>query len=213
MSYSFGMFFTECTPDKVVSTCNSVVKTIVDNPIELIANNIENIPTIKFKDKTEDYITRSFDIAYLYQLFNFPFVYWKQYNLLALRGYFYGTEVEKLFKKHVCFQNSTDQDYDYDVWSGIVDFDIAIWKAKSTSNDELIKKYKEEFGDDEEPEDIEYYRRTYLYDMIYKSLDLDNWLYGADGKFERITINGIPNIETQIKLYSELIDIINRVSK
>ena len=119
MSYEFGMFFTECEPKNVLSTCLSIVNTIVDNPDELIKDNVSFCPSRRFKSQLDLYVARNFDQTWLYEIFNFHFVYWKQYNLLGLSGYNYGENVNNLFKCHICFQNSSDQDYEYDIWKGI----------------------------------------------------------------------------------------------
>ena len=94
-------------------------------------------------------------------IFTQTFLYWKEYNLLAVVGY------DRAGKTTITFQNSVDQNYNYSEWNGVPLFEELVQQAKTTSN-KNIENYEDSSD--------EYYRQTYAYDLIYKKLNLDYFL-------------------------------------
>lgn len=209
MSYYFGMYFVECEPENVLDKCLSVLKTIMNNAEDIIKDELHYAPSKKHKDLIDANIAKRYDEAWLYQVFNFPFVYWSEYKLLGLSGYDYPKEVEEEFTLHVEFQNGTDQNYEYSTWEGISCFDKWVQESKTISIPDMVAAFGEySYYDEEElnqDKDMELYsRQSLVYETVYKNLDLDNWLYGRDGNFKIITLNGIPNSETLFELSLQL---------
>ena len=61
---------------------------------------------------------------------------------------------------------------------------------------------RELWGESEDDSgDTEYARRSLIYDRIFDALDLKNWLYGREGRFERICMSGIKTSEQADELY------------
>lgn len=192
MSYSFNMLFTSCEPKNVLDKCLSISKSIVKKPYKYIDYNRLYIPSEKY-DLSER-IKSSFNDMWLYRLFNFNFVYWEKYNILGLLGENYG-DIDKDFDTQIYFQNSVDQNYDYDVWNGIPYFEGIATEIKSMPKEYLIT-ISDYDSEDIENDTDDYYKKCIVYDTIFTSLDLDNYLYGKEGNFKRITINGIDSEET-----------------
>lgn len=61
------------------------------------------------------------DEYWLNTLFTSRFVYWPNYDLLGVSGYKFPGEIENWFDGHFTFQNSSDQDYDYETWPAGID--------------------------------------------------------------------------------------------
>ena len=49
--------------------------------------------------------------------------------------------------------------------------------------------------------DSGYARRSAVYAAIFGTLDLSNWLYGRDGRFERIRMSGLTSQERILDIY------------
>ena len=206
MSYSFGMFFVECKPKKVLDKCLDVTNIITDNAEAYIKDNDYFLPSNRYSID-QKHIARELDRFWLYSLFNFKFIYWEKYNLLGFCGYNYGKQVEKAFTHHIGFQNSTDQDYEYACWQGIDCFDKIISEVNDMNTQQILTYLNREYSDYTEEDidkNISYYKRSIVYNKIYEMLDLDSWLWGKDGNFKRITMCGIDSQETHMKLQNYL---------
>lgn len=107
----------------------------------------------------------------LYVTFTFRFVYFPKHKILGLVG-----EFDDFSATSVYFQNSTDQDYDYEEWNGISLFEKLAKEVKQFSPDQIVRFFPE-LPDAEIRENLEYWRRTCLYQMIYEGLHLNKWLY------------------------------------
>lgn len=142
--------------------------------------------------------------AWVSGAFHVHAVYWSEYNLLGVLGnvpeIIYGTP-------SIPFQDSTDQDYDLDIWPKLDFFQDIIRKYSEMSDEKVIQK---RHGDDlkyfSDP-DPAYSRRSLVYEKIFELLDLDNWLYDRRGNFERIAMNGLTttDIATELNLMAILI--------
>lgn len=128
------------------------------------------------------------------RVFQIRFVYWPQHKLLAMCGDNYPKAVESLFGPQINFQNATDQDYEIDTWDQNIPIFGAIIDGISKAGDETIRSLLG-YDEDETFSDEDYARRSAVYKAIFKALDLDNWLYGRDGQFERIKMSGLTSQE------------------
>lgn len=205
MSYSFNMFFTECHPEDVLDTCLATVDSIMSIADKYMKDNALFLPNNKFDLEGKRYKYAFID-AYLYRLFNFRFVYWKEHQILGLSHFGNSIEdvIEPYFSMSVHFQNSCDQDYAYDTWNGIKMFEDIADRAKTYTVDEIINS-SDGYYIDRDREDIEsnveYYRRASAYRTIFNDLDLNDWLYGRhNDSFRRLAINGIDSMEKLLDL-------------
>ena len=131
---------------------------------------------------------------WIQDIFQLRFVYWAQYHLLALCGDDYPDAVTNLLGPSVGFQNSTDQDYELSTWAVTIPLFQKIISETPKEGGSLF-----EDCDDGLPEGYAY--RSTVYHEIFDALDLDNWLYGRDGQFERIRMSGLTSTEKIHEIY------------
>lgn len=107
-------------------------------------------------------------------IFSYRFFYIPEHNLLGVFGV---PNVEEIFDLTCYFQNSCDQDYDFEDWKGIPIFEQIAEKWKNATNEEVHKSF--EYPDEhEEPIDYDYYRRSFAYDEIWRMCE--HYLYSED---------------------------------
>ena len=198
MSYSFGMYFKQLNKeDNIVSILELISKRLYENRGEYIEENRSFIPS--FKGLIMDESKKEADEYWLFSLFNISCVYWKEYNLLGVCGYDYECLVD-IFPTHIEFQNSCDQDYDYEDWGNLIDiFNQKRDFVKNCNVDDILKilnKKSNYYSKEEILEDLEYFKRTALYEEIFSLLDLNNWLYdNSSNKFNRLYVNALNSYE------------------
>lgn len=203
MSYSFEMSFRQCESfDEAMRVAIRFTKSCKDNYEEMLNLHKYYIPSHR-----SDKYDKEHDNYWLYDLFNIQFVWWQEWNLLAVIGTVYPKESMQQFPFTVYFQNSTDQDYDFDNWSDKI---TVFQKTKAAilqkSLEEIYQKYVIEKERDwieleELNQNPEYYQKSLLYDEIFEKLDLNSWLYGRESSvYERITLNAIDSAETFFKM-------------
>lgn len=144
---------------------------------KIIEKNIGFIPSIRCFDIWKPNIRRSdldsnlksailkADDKWLNDVFTIKVLYWRKYNLIAFTSPL--DEIDGC--KAVEFQNSCDQDYERDYWTGIKLFEEVVETEKSLT----LKQLKE----DDDCDDEDYMRRSWIYNTIYEKLDLDVWAY------------------------------------
>lgn len=77
---------------------------------------------------------------------------------------------QSIFDASIFFQNSTDQDYEFEEWKGVPAFEAIADKWKNASDETVKKHYEETCGDEwdaDENCDLDYYRRTFAYDDVW----------------------------------------------
>jgi hypothetical protein len=123
-------------------------------------------------------------------IFNYRYFYLPKHNLLAVFGV--PDCLENLFDLTGHFQNSCDQDYDFEDWKGVPIFEQIAEKWKNATDEEVYKhfEYPNEY---EEPIDYDYYRRTFAYDEIWAMCE--NYLYN-DEEVVYISLFGYWDITT-----------------
>ena len=211
MSYRFGMFFKQLDENEDPLSFICKIKTEVGiHAKEMIGHQIpvEAIPSFRKSVNVET------DEHWIQHVFNLRFVYWPEKHLLGLSGYDFTYEVNKLFDTHFSFQNSTDQDYDFDCWSDKINV-FRNYKQRYMFADlkTLCKDNpKQWYTLEEVKEDPDYYRKTMLYEKIYEDvLHLDHWLYNEpDEKFVAITVNPIDSDRLKFQLQKRIQDVIKK---
>lgn len=178
MSYSFGMFFKQIgDAPQALRFISQVTKVLYKNGAEHIKNNKWSIPSLDHEKSMPQA-----DGWFLYGLFTLKFVYWEKEQLIGLSGYKFPEEVEKMFDAHVCFQNSTDQDYPYKDWSNkITAFEEEKKIAKALSAKDVYEKFQIDKRD-RNNEMAAYLKRSTLYKNIVKRLELEAYINGRDGE-------------------------------
>lgn len=209
MSYYFQMAFANAkTEVEAYSIAHSFVNGIsLEQMKAYIDDNFLFVPSVKYsmgkklKDKTFSDLA---DKYWLYGLFNYRFVFWPKFHLLGLLGSSESTS----FGRVISFQNSTDQDYDWDEWpNNIPYFKERVFATKQALKNGNANFFGEDNDEFDEDTDIEYRLKSELYRKIFDELCLNDWLYGKDNKvFRRFCINGITSSEMLLKLHLILVE-------
>ena len=187
------MYFIEMSQVNVLPFVDMVSDELANSSKEYIERNAFYIPSLRYK--SED---NRIDDYWLNTLFEISFVYWPEKQLLGLCGDGYPDNVKEMFTSFVYFQNSTDRDYDYADWPMSYVFQKHVYDSVVMDKKSVIQKYmkvnncdskeaKEFYGSDPL-----YFRRSLVYDSVYKDLALDDWLWGKDNpSFIRFTVQSI----------------------
>lgn len=201
MSYRAHIYFKQFNNEgDAVIFANKVSDVIMSHSKELLESNLFAIPE---KDINNPYP------YWLYAFYNFKFVYFKEAEVLGLIGDYGITEVSDMFDTHFYFQNSCDQDYDYELWNDkILIFKELKAKIQSLSDTELVDTMindKSNYYNDNDREDIinsiDYYRKTYLYEVITNNLGVIDFVYDEKSdKYNVFVINGIKSQRQYFKL-------------
>lgn len=200
MSYWFRMNFKEIEEKNLLDFCIMVSEECKKAATEILINNKFYIPSIAndFDEiNNHEYRRkwREIDRYWLYSLFAIRYVYWRDKKLLGIIG-----EIPEKIKDTLTsieFQNSTDQDYDYEEWYGINYFEEIVRKLKDADAADVafyLSKERDSYNKDEVAEDLEYYRKTAIYEIIYNSLELDRWLWNKEGNFKQFSMQAINGI-------------------
>lgn len=214
MSYGFDMQFlqAESMETALLLAHKYVAFQSTDEKMrEMIEENKYFIPSIRWNCKiTEKRLGRIADEKWLYSLFNFNFVYWPKYHLLGLVGTAGQNDESKW--ESVYFQNSCDQDYEFEDWPENIDFFRTIVKEYKQmlelDDTSCIKRLEErgylsDYFDDEDLDEspVEYSVKTSLYKEVFRRLDLDAWLYGRSSDlFERFSMNALTTSEKALDM-------------
>lgn len=131
-----------------------------------------------YKD-THSVVQNDADEAWAKGIFTHRFFYLAEYNLLGVFGV--PNDVQQVFDANIYFQNSCDQDYEFETWSGVPVFEQVAEKWKNATDEEVRRKYTEEDDgswDEEVPFDYDYFRRKYAYDEIWDMCE--EYLFNED---------------------------------
>ena len=100
---------------------------------------------------------------------------------------------------HIDFQNSCDVDYDFSYWGTIPIFKKIIKQYKNATTYDLYSEYKSTKTLEELYEDLDYYTKSMVYHKIFEILDLENYLCGKEGNYQRFHLSSINCIEDYYK--------------
>lgn len=170
MSYSCSISFKTIKEGEVYSFFQVFKKEVNAKFCEIANDNKTWLPSIRYdyryRDLPED-VRDEIDRAWAHNsMFKYRWFYLPEHQLLGV----FGIEecVKPLFDLTVYFQNSCDQDYEFEEWKGIPIFESIAEKWATASTEAVAKKYKESgWGEDFEESEADYYRRTFAYDEIW----------------------------------------------
>ena len=116
----------------------------------------------------------------------------------------------------IYFQNSTDQNYDFQEWlEGNIPFFKehveTITNMPQSKLFDICKDYLDEDTDLSNPEIELYMRQSLLYQRIFSALELQSWLYADDSKkdvpYIQFALNGIQDMYEASALHNILKDV------
>lgn len=180
MSYSATINFKTVKEGELYAFFKKIKDTCKEKFDDIAEDNFIYMPSIHFANKrtlegASDRAKEDADRAWMRNsVFSYRFFYLPEHNLLGIFGA--PDAVKDIFDLTVYFQNSCDQDYEFDEWKGIPIFEQIAEKWKNAT-DEMVKvHYVEKWGEyDEEDFDCDYYRRDFAYDDIWRMFE--DYLY------------------------------------
>lgn len=211
MSYWFHMGFKEIKADCLLDYCVHVTDIMKENAEEILDRNVYYIPSVRLNffdniDKKEYRNNwRNHDRSWLYNLFSVHFVYWPEKELLGMIG-----EIPNVLEHSLTvidFQDSTDQDYPFEEWMGIDCLKTFVHCFETADEETLAMFFNKEgnrYDTKEFSRDIDYWRRTAVYESIYQSLELNEWYCGKKGHFKCFSFQAINNSEEYYELSKKL---------
>lgn len=218
MSYGFDMAFAHAADEKAAfSLARSYVDKCMEkeNARKFIEDNTIYIPSIRYSHIEE--ATNMAEVAdryWLETLFKFRFLYWPKYRLLGLVG---SNRIDDpAFPMSIYFQNSTDQNYDFQEWlEGNIPFFKehieTITNIPQSKLFDICKDYLDEDTDLSNPEIELYMRQSLLYQRIFSALELQSWLYADDSKkdvpYIQFALSGIQDMYEASALHNILKDV------
>lgn len=192
MSYRISLSFKNCEKSQVHERVEDFIALVVKNAEEIVKDNFTYFPTWRLeqlwekrKDKWElyDYIE-----DWVNKVFTYHIYYARDIESLCIT---WGTEVPEIqewFDGYVYFQDSTDQDYEYNTWKfndKFKEYTNAVEAVKTRAEFAEVRRklttretrYDEEYYSDKDREGddyLEYDKKSFLYDLCYHEIQ-DIW--------------------------------------
>lgn len=133
-------------------------------------------------------------------IFSVRMVYWPEFQLAALLKDTLPDELTSELRD-VVFQNGTDQDYDFGEWPDGIPLFARLKAEALEMSAEAIAAASPFAQDGSDDLDIDYVRRSLLYQRIFDVLALNDWLYGRKSEcFKRATLSGITHAELALDI-------------
>lgn len=221
MSYSCTISFKTINADEIYSFFQQAKKACIDNIESFAQENYAFSPPFKrcsWKpieiDYTEEFceLEESIETWAKNSIFKFRWFYLKDLNLLGV--YTDDKSLKPLFDCTIYFQNSCDQDYEFEEWNGVAAFEQIADKYKNMSDADLAKKYKEKMSDewdaDEHTVDLQYYAKSFAYDEVWNLVE--HTLYNDDEALY-LSVFGYYDILHMKRFSKAIIDAINQCVK
>ena len=195
MSYYFEIAFLPCSELDSFKKAKELCRSDMSHKKDIIRDNLFFLG----RDKSQN-IPLHLAVK---NLFYRRFLYWHELGLCGVFGGTIREYTKEIFPVHIAFQNSCDQDYDYEVW----DDRIPLFKQMKDEVLHLSDRQIQDLSYDYDPDDwtdmasfLDYQRKSILYQKIYEKLDLNNVLYGNPCKPERFSMCAINTQEELLAL-------------
>lgn len=174
MSYECQIHFKNIPADEVYGFMQSFKTEVLKKTDDIAKDNFLWMPSIRdshlYKD-VEERIIREIDKAWVHNVFKFRFFYLPKYELLGIFSVPDG--FEDMFDNVTYFQNSCDQNYDFEEWKGVPLFEEIANKWENVFSDkDVFELYKKKHGKypKDEKFDYDYRRKSFCYDEIWSHI-------------------------------------------
>ena len=174
MSYECLIHFKNIPADKVYGFMQTFKTEVLKKMDDIAKDNFLYMPSIGnshlYKD-VEERIIREIDKAWVHNVFKFRFFYLPKYELLGIFSVPDG--FQDMFDNVTFFQNSCDQNYDFEVWNGVPLFEEIANKWKNVFSDkDVFELYKKKHGKYPKDEKFDYdnRRKSFCYDEIWSHI-------------------------------------------
>ena len=188
MSYGIDLMFRYYPGGQLFERAYDSIRRVSSDPHfvdDFLRDNKWYIPSLRFclADDKRDSIAALLDRYWLQNCLQVEAIIWPEYKLVGIVGRWDG--FEKLGYKGVYFQNSCDQDYDFEDWQDICPmFTETVMKWQKADVKEL-RGLHPDFEDEDwlcTPDGMEYYRREAVYKEIFAKLRIEDFMYGNKNK-------------------------------
>ena len=179
MSYHATISFKTLKTNEIYPFFQKVKKSVSDNLEKIAEDEYLYLPSIRYAHLYEGVrrvVEEEADEAWARNVFTMRFFYLAEHDLLGVFGV--PSEVQEIFDDSIYFQNSCDQDYEFEEWSKIPPFAKIAERWRTATDDEVRDKYGADgYGewDEGEDPDLDYYRRTFAYDEIWGMCEEYMW--------------------------------------
>lgn len=209
MSYAFTITYKEIGREELEGYLLELMGFNKKHADEILSKNASYIPSIRHNwtnPNISNYPAsgwRRADREWAQNLFTTRFLYWPEESLLGIVG-----SVQNGFDpglREVRFTDSTDQNYPFESWSGISLFERIVEECKNADVQAIRNACPGLFFPDWEIRDeIDYFRKTMVYERIYSELDLRSYENEVPGKFNIFSMNAFNYSAELFEMYEKL---------
>lgn len=173
MSYGCEIHFKNIPSDEVYGFLQTLKKAVLEKSDDIAKDNFLWLPSIRdshIYTDTPEHIVKKIDSSWVHDVFKFRFFYLPRCELLGVFSVPSG--FKEMFDNVTYFQDSCDQDYEFNEWKGVPLFEEIAYKWEHVLSDkDVLELYKKRHGDITEEEsadfDYEYERKSLCYDEIW----------------------------------------------
>ena len=170
MSYHADISFKVLKHEEIYPFFQTLKERASHSISEIAEDEFLYMPSVRYEHFYADVrpeVKTRVDEAWAKGAFTMRFFYLAEHNLLGVFGV--PTAVRNVFDETIYFQNSCDQDYDFDEWAAVPVFAQIAEKWRTATDEAVRAKYgAEREGEcDEDCIDLDYYRRSFAYDEIW----------------------------------------------
>ena len=178
MSYYCQISFKQIPGDKVYSFLQDFKKKVIEHLKEIAEDNFAFSPIFK----AQPFLLQEFTVTKelldetknwaINNVFRYRFFYDEKLHLLGM--YAIPKSTQHLFDCTIQFQNSSDQDYDFEEWKGIQYFEDVVEKWKNATDEKVKEDYKRRRNEDwtlKYCSNLDYYRRSFVYEDIWDNFE------------------------------------------
>lgn len=182
MSYYCQISFKTIEANEVYSFFQELKKATISHLKEIAKENAFYCPAERLSDYANlpKSVAWGLDRSWAYRCFTYRYFYLPQHKLLGVFGL--PTQITGLFDCTVEFQNSCDQNYEYEEWNGVPLFEGIVSDWKATTAEALKQKFKENCGcdfdeeykkcsEEELEEKYDYWRKSFVYGVIWSMFE------------------------------------------
>lgn len=190
MSYSATISFKKIKPEEIFDFFLKIKAKVKETVDQIAEDNFIFSPYARNIDKykTDNYNIEIFKDGsdWARRVFTYRYFYNKDLELLGVYGL--PDSIRCLFDDTLGFQNSCDQDYDFEYWDKIEPFKVIADRWKALTPEQVYEEYsKTEFGDYTKEQFLcgdggyrpAYYAKTLCYDEIWEKY-LEETLFSED---------------------------------
>lgn len=179
MSYHATISFKTLRPHEIYPFFQKIKDSVCSNLDAIAEDEYLYMPSFRnahLYEGGKDGVKQDANTAWAKGVFTMRFFYLAEHDLLGVFGV--TDSVQDVFDDTIYFQNSCDQDYDFETWAKVPLFSAIAKKWADASDEDIEKKYgADRYGemDENEPFDYGYYRRSFAYDEIWETCEGYLW--------------------------------------